>query len=272
MSAEIANPPGHRRGRRDADAARPRDDDLRALRRRAAAPRRSPPSGVPDGDVPIEELIPARLLRSEPARLPEVSEPEIVRHYNRISRRNFDLDSGIYPLGSCTMKHNPRLNERVAALPGHARLHPAQDPAPRPGRARADVVAGALAERDLRAAPRQPPAVGRLPRRARRPAADPRLPRRRRRGGEADPGADARHRARDQPGLGDDGRLRGRQGRDERRRRRRPRRPAGEDRRPGRLPDADQPEHARPVRPQHRRDHRDRPRGRGDARTTTAPT
>ena len=94
--------------------------------RRAAA---IPASGVPGGDVPIDELIPARLLRDEPARLPEVSEPEIVRHYNRLSRRNFDLDSGIYPLGSCTMKHNPRLNERVAALPGHARLHPAQDPA-----------------------------------------------------------------------------------------------------------------------------------------------
>src|SRR6185369_14304119 len=54
-------------------------------------------------------------------------EPEIVRHYNRISRRNFDLDSGFYPLGSCTMKYNPKLNERVAALPGHARLHPLQD-------------------------------------------------------------------------------------------------------------------------------------------------
>ena len=51
-----------------------------------------------------------------------------MRHYNRISRRNFDLDTALYPLGSCTMKHNPRLNERVAALPGHARLHPAQDP------------------------------------------------------------------------------------------------------------------------------------------------
>ena len=51
-----------------------------------------------------------------------------MRHYNRLSRRNFDLDTGPYPLGSCTMKHNPRLNEKVAALPGHARLHPAQDP------------------------------------------------------------------------------------------------------------------------------------------------
>jgi glycine dehydrogenase subunit 2 len=79
-------------------------------------------------DVPLDELLPARLRRSEPPRLPEVSEPEIVRHYVRLSKRNFDLDSGFYPLGSCTMKHNPRLHERVAALPGHARLHPLQDP------------------------------------------------------------------------------------------------------------------------------------------------
>ena len=99
---------------------------------------------LPDAEVPeppLEELIPAKLLRAEPPRLPEVAEPEIVRHYNRLSRRNFDLDTGFYPLGSCTMKHNPRLNERVAALPGHARLHPAQDPQPGPGRAGADVAA-----------------------------------------------------------------------------------------------------------------------------------
>ncbi len=85
-----------------------------------------PEGGVPE--TPIADLIPQNLLRSEPPKLPEIAEPEIVRHYNRLSRRNFDLDSGFYPLGSCTMKHNPRLNERVAALPGHARLHPAQDP------------------------------------------------------------------------------------------------------------------------------------------------
>ncbi len=91
--------------------------------RRAAAPMKT---DVPDR--PLDELIPSKLLRQRPAELPEVAEPEIVRHYNRISRRNFDLDTGFYPLGSCTMKHNPRLNERVAALPGHARLHPAQDP------------------------------------------------------------------------------------------------------------------------------------------------
>jgi glycine dehydrogenase subunit 2 len=85
----------------------------------------------PDAEVPavdIGELLPERFRRSEPPRLPEVSEPEIVRHYVGISKRNFDLDSGFYPLGSCTMKHNPRLHERVAALPGHARLHPLQDP------------------------------------------------------------------------------------------------------------------------------------------------
>ena len=85
-----------------------------------------PPLDVPER--PLDELIPTRLRRRRPAGLPELAEPEIVRHYNRLSRRNFDLDTGPYPLGSCTMKHNPRLNERVAALPGHARLHPAQDP------------------------------------------------------------------------------------------------------------------------------------------------
>jgi glycine dehydrogenase subunit 2 len=85
-----------------------------------------PPLDVPDR--PMDELIPASMLRERGPELPEVSEPEIIRHYNKLSRRNFDLDSGFYPLGSCTMKHNPRLNERVAALPGHARLHPLQPP------------------------------------------------------------------------------------------------------------------------------------------------
>jgi glycine dehydrogenase subunit 2 len=83
----------------------------------------------PELDVPeAEGLIPERLRRREAPKLPEASEPEIVRHYVNLSKRNFDLDSGFYPLGSCTMKHNPRLHERVAALPGHARLHPLQDP------------------------------------------------------------------------------------------------------------------------------------------------
>jgi glycine dehydrogenase subunit 2 len=103
-------------------------DRARTIFEKGAAGRRAfvcPPSDVPE--MAPERLLPARFRRSEAARLPEVSEPEIVRHYVGISKRNFDLDSGFYPLGSCTMKHNPRLHERVAALPGHARLHPLQD-------------------------------------------------------------------------------------------------------------------------------------------------
>ena len=84
---------------------------------------------APELDVPHQDdLLPEHLRRAEPPKLPEIAEPEIVRHYNRLSKRNFDLDTGFYPLGSCTMKHNPKLHERVAALPGNARLHPAQSP------------------------------------------------------------------------------------------------------------------------------------------------
>ena len=84
----------------------------------------------PELDVPqVDGLLPDFARRAEAPKLPEVSEPELVRHYVRVSRRNFDLDSGFYPLGSCTMKHNPRLHERVAGLAGHARLHPLQTPA-----------------------------------------------------------------------------------------------------------------------------------------------
>jgi len=78
--------------------------------------------------VPVEDLLPADAIRERPAELPEISEPELVRHYTTLSSKNFHLDEGFYPLGSCTMKHNPKLHERVAALPGHARLHPLQDP------------------------------------------------------------------------------------------------------------------------------------------------
>ena len=114
-----------------------------------------------------------------------------------------------------------------------------------------------------RPAARLAAALGRLARRARRAAADPRLPRGPRRA--ADQGAHPRHRPRHQPGDRDDGRLRGGQGGDRRARRGRPRRPAGEGRRRGRLPDADQPEHARALRREHRRDRLDRPRRRRDA-------
>jgi len=85
---------------------------------------------LPALDVParaLSELVPSALLRTEPAPLPEVSEIEVVRHYTHLSQRNFSVDSGFYPLGSCTMKYNPKLNEDMAALPGFAALHPLQD-------------------------------------------------------------------------------------------------------------------------------------------------
>jgi glycine dehydrogenase subunit 2 len=86
----------------------------------------APALDVPE--TPIDELLPASARRSSPPELPEISEPELVRHYTTLSSKNFHLDEGFYPLGSCTMKHNPKLHERVAALPGHAKLHPLQDP------------------------------------------------------------------------------------------------------------------------------------------------
>ncbi|MHA1598350.1 MAG: aminomethyl-transferring glycine dehydrogenase subunit GcvPB, partial [Alphaproteobacteria bacterium] len=64
--------------------------------------------------------------RKAPIGLPNLSEPQTVRHYTRISQKNYGIDSGFYPLGSCTMKHNPRLNEKLARLPGFAVLHPLQ--------------------------------------------------------------------------------------------------------------------------------------------------
>ena len=66
------------------------------------------------------------LLRTAPIGLPGLSEPETVRHYTRLSRQNYGIDLGFFPLGSCTMKHNPRLNEKMARLPGFADLHPLQ--------------------------------------------------------------------------------------------------------------------------------------------------
>ncbi|HVG89014.1 MAG TPA: hypothetical protein VM823_08580, partial [Gaiellales bacterium] len=85
--------------------------------RRASA---VPDPGLPAGDVP------EGLRRSAPPRLPEMAEPELVRHITELSTRNFGIDTGFYPLGSCTMKYNPRVNERVVGLPGFRDLHPHQ--------------------------------------------------------------------------------------------------------------------------------------------------
>jgi len=76
---------------------------------------------LPRADIPEE------LRRTEPPRLPEVPEFELVRHFTELSTRNFGVDTGFYPLGSCTMKYNPRINERLVTLPGFANLHPLQD-------------------------------------------------------------------------------------------------------------------------------------------------
>jgi glycine dehydrogenase subunit 2 len=78
---------------------------------------------LPHTDLPVPE-VPAELARKEPPRLPELAEPEVLRHFTALSRRNFGIDNGFYPLGSCTMKYNPRVNERVVGLPGFRDLHP----------------------------------------------------------------------------------------------------------------------------------------------------
>jgi glycine dehydrogenase subunit 2 len=86
--------------------------------RRAAA--------IPKPDLPVPE-VPEDLRRRKPPRLPELAEPEIVRHFTALADRTFGVDTGFYPLGSCTMKHNPRVNERVVSLPGFRDLHPLQE-------------------------------------------------------------------------------------------------------------------------------------------------
>ena len=70
--------------------------------------------------------IPSDLLRQEPLDLPEVSEADVVRHYTNLSQKNFGVDTGFYPLGSCTMKYNPKINEEIAAHPAFTALHPSQ--------------------------------------------------------------------------------------------------------------------------------------------------
>lgn len=75
------------------------------------------------------DLIPSRLLRKTDAQLPEVAEIDVVRHFTRLSHLNFSVDTHFYPLGSCTMKYNPKVNDRMAALNGFAQIHPLQSAA-----------------------------------------------------------------------------------------------------------------------------------------------
>ena len=90
-------------------------------------------SGVqmPELDVPaqpLRDLLPRRALRKT-LRLPEQGELDVVRHFTRLSQRNMGIDTAFYPLGSCTMKYNPKINDAMAFLPGFAHIHPYQDPA-----------------------------------------------------------------------------------------------------------------------------------------------
>src|SRR5215210_8356187 len=93
-------------------------------------------TGVDFADVESSAKRLGGLERSRPIGLAGLSEPEVVRHYTRLSRQNYAIDLGLFPLGSCTMKHNPRLNEKMARLPGFADIHPLQP---------IDTVQGALA-------------------------------------------------------------------------------------------------------------------------------
>src|SRR5438045_2684210 len=82
---------------------------------------------LPELDVPskdVRELIDPTLLRDGIPGMPELSEVDVIRHFTRISTWNYHIDLGLYPLGSCTMKYNPKINERVARFEGFARAHP----------------------------------------------------------------------------------------------------------------------------------------------------
>lgn len=74
----------------------------------------------------IEDLIPERFRRKNRPGLPELSELDVVRHFTSLSQRNYAIDTTFYPLGSCTMKYNPKINEEIAGIPGFARIHPLQ--------------------------------------------------------------------------------------------------------------------------------------------------
>src|ERR1700704_4782533 len=84
---------------------------------------------LPECDVPVEEanrLLPANSVAEKPPPLPEVGEIDLIRHFVNLSKRNMSIDTNFYPLGSCTMKYNPKRHERLAALSGTANIHPLQ--------------------------------------------------------------------------------------------------------------------------------------------------
>ena len=75
----------------------------------------------------LKDILPESLSRGSQSRLPQVSEVDVVRHYTNLSQMNFGVDTGFYPLGSCTMKYNPKINEEVASSPAFSSMHPLQN-------------------------------------------------------------------------------------------------------------------------------------------------
>ncbi len=85
---------------------------------------------LPKSDIKtnsVESLLDDKFIRKNKAEFPEVAELDLVRHYTELSNKNFGVDNGFYPLGSCTMKYNPKINEKVARIPGFSESHPLQD-------------------------------------------------------------------------------------------------------------------------------------------------
>ena len=186
---------------------------------------------LPDAEHDASDL--GDLVRTAPIGLPGLSEPETLRHYVRLSQKNHAIDLALYPLGSCTMKHNPRLNEKMARLPGFADLHPLQ-PQSRPSQ-------GALELMDRLAHWLKTltgmPAVALTPKAGAHGElcgllCHPRRPRGRRPGPRAARVLVPDLRPRHQPRHRRLRRLLGRGDRPDRRRPRRPRRPRGQARRP----------------------------------------
>src|SRR6185437_9081320 len=123
MTTEVAEPPiqAVQPAHPAAGAAEPLIFELGAPGRRGPL---LPDVGLPE--TPLAELFPSHLLRTEPLPLPEVAERDVVGHFTRLSHLNYSVDAGMYPLGSCTMKYNPKVNEQVAGLPGFALIRPLQ--------------------------------------------------------------------------------------------------------------------------------------------------
>ncbi len=212
-----------------------------------------------------------RLRRAQPPALPEVSELQAVRHYTRLSQLNFSIDTHFYPLGSCTMKYNPRACNTLAMLPEFLSRHPLAPESHSPGLPRLHVRAAGNPEGRDRHGRRVADADGRRAGRVRRRGDDPRLSQGARRfGTHRDPRA--RCRARHQSGDRDHVRLHDARDPDQRRRRRRRRGAEGRGRPEDRRHHADQSVDARRVRAPHQGDRRASCTRPAACCITTAPT